>query len=386
MGFFTGRVSYERFHVGGSGAPTLGAKQIEALSKFVVGGKHAPTADGISVGFFGGEHLLDLRFAAEKNIVNEAVHFGMRVDASKPPAALKQAYFQMALAEKAAGNPSGFATKKQKAEAKEEAEERLLGEAEDGRYLQMKTVPALWDAKQSVVYFGSSSLTMIERFLPLFREAFGRPLSRITAGTVAHDLAAEAKLVRTLEDLQPAAFTGEAERKYSVSWLSDDPSARDFLGNEFLLWLWWTLEERSDTVKLADDSAVTAMMGRTLALECPLAETGKGTISHEAPVRLPEAKRALVAGKLPRKTGLTLIRHEEQYECALAAETLGISGAAFPKLDSDSASAARIDRVDQLRHFSETIDLLFGSFVKRRLAPGWADELKKLRVWMKKEE
>ena len=159
MGFFQGRVSYERFHVGGSGAPTLGDKHVENLVKFAIGGKHAPAADGVAVGFFGGEHILDRHFSVEKNVVNEALHFGMRVDASKPPAALKQAYFQMALAEKAAENPSGFATKKQRAEAKEEAEEKLLGEAEDGRYLQMKSVPALWDAKQGVLYFGSSSLT-----------------------------------------------------------------------------------------------------------------------------------------------------------------------------------------------------------------------------------
>ena len=127
------------------------------------------------------------------------------------------------------------------------------------------------------------------------------------------------------------------------------------------------------------------MMSRTLSLECPLAETGKETISHESPIRLPEAKHAVRLGKLPRKSGLTLIRHDEQYDLTLAAETLGVSSAALPKLDSETFAGFRQDRVDQIRHLTETIDMLFAAFVHRRLSPSWPADLKKLRAWLKEE-
>jgi hypothetical protein len=48
-------------------------------------------------------------------------------------------------------------------------------------------------------------------------------------------------------------------------------------------------------------------------------------MTNEGPTRLPEAFRALQAGKLPRKAGLILVRHDQQYELTLQAETLAVS-------------------------------------------------------------
>ena len=45
-----------------------------------------------------------------------------------------------------------------------------------------------------------------------------------------------------------------------VAWMPDENN-RDFLGNEFLLWLWYALENESDTIKLSDDSEVAVMIG-----------------------------------------------------------------------------------------------------------------------------
>ena len=57
-----------------------------------------------------------------------------------------------------------------------------------------------------------------------------------------------------------------------MAWLPDEES-RDFLGNEFLFWLWYTLDAESDTLVLADDSEVAVMLARTLTLECPRGQT-----------------------------------------------------------------------------------------------------------------
>ena len=49
-------------------------------------------------------------------------------------------------------------------------------------------------------------------------------------------------------------------------WAALREESRDFLGNEFLLWLWYTLENETDTLKLADGSEATLMLARTLTL------------------------------------------------------------------------------------------------------------------------
>src|SRR5437868_8476420 len=116
----------------------------------------------------------------------------------------------------------------------------------------------------------------------------------------------------------------------------------------------------SDTIKLADNSEVTLMLARTLNLECPRGVTGHETITHEGPTRLPEARRAIQSGKLPRKVGLTMVRHEQQYELSVQAETLAISGAKLPALPEEVTDArAKLDeRATQIRSLLETFDLL----------------------------
>ena len=384
MGFLRGRASFERFRVVGKTPASLGTEQIEILEDHAIGKLGAIDADGTEVGLTGGDHLLDTKFALEKNLINDALHFGFRVDTSKIPSPLLNAYTEMELEVLAADNPSGLPTRKQRTEAKEAAQQQLEAEARDGRFRRMRTTPVLWDARQGMVLFGSSSQTAIEQFAGLFKEAFDLKLERQTAGVVAHDIVARAGSTRSLEDLSPSAFQPSA-RELSIAWIGEEYGSRDFLGNEMLLWLWWMLDNGADTFGLPDDSSVTVMMHKTLALECPLAETGKETITAQVPIQLPEAKQAILFGKLPRKSGLILVRHEEQYELTLQAENLAFAGAALPKLDSDPGRAQQEDRIDQLRHLCETLDLLYETFLKRRTGDSWNDDLKKIRLWLGQE-
>ncbi len=296
-----------------------------------------------------------------------------------------RAYAEMELAVLLAESEQEFPSRKMKQQAKEAAEERLNDEAKSGKFRRMKQFPVMWDIRNKVVYFGGSNQTAMEQFSNLFKEAFGRTLTRRTSGHVAYEVAQRLEKSRSLEDLSPTAFTGPG-KTMPYAWISESFGTRDFLGNEFLLWLWWYVENEGDTINLADDSAVTCMMARTLSLECPVAETGKETISSTSPVQLPEAKRAVQAGKLPRKAGLTLVRHDQQYDLTLQSETLSVGGASLPKLDKMSPADENVERIDQIRELAETLDLLLGAFVERRLATAWRDDVKAIREWLDKEE
>lgn len=381
MGFLSGRVTFERFSVGGRELSGFDQRHVDILERHAIGQGGALSADGIEVGFTAGDHILDLSFGLEKNIINDALHGAIRIDQNKVPADLLKAYTQLELAALAADNPSGHPTRQQRIQARETAQERCDEEARQGKFRRMKQFPFLWDVRQGVVYLGSSSSAVIERFLPLFKEAFDRPLSRLTSGIVARDKAIERGQTRAIEDLAPAVFAGPS-RKFTVAWVADQFGSRDFLGNEFLVWLWWVLENNSDSVKLADDSVVTVMLNRSLTLECPLNETGKESFSSDAPTKLPEAKRATLGGKLPRKSGMTLVRHDEQYELTLQAETLAVGAAALPKLDAGPERSQKEDRIDQIRHLTETIDLLLDAFCRRRLGSAWNEDLPRIRAWL----
>jgi hypothetical protein len=290
-------------------------------------------------------------------------------------------YTQVELEALAADNPSGRPSLRQKRQARQAARERLEAEAADGRYLRRKAYPVLWDALSNELLVASTSANVLDRLHPLFRETFGRGFALQGAGRQAFQQAEARGQARGVDDAAPAAFV-PGTSPGELAWLPDEAN-RDFLGNEFLLWLWHVVECESDTLRLADDSEVAVLFARTLVLECPRGQTGRESISSDAPTRLPEAHRAVQAGKLPRKAGLTLVRHDQQYELTLHAESLAVSGAKLPAPEGETERARQEERVTQLRHFLETLDLLYDAFGNHRFGPGWPKELARIQKWLK---
>jgi hypothetical protein len=141
-------------------------------------------------------------------------------------------------------------------------------------------------------------------------------------------------------------------------------------------------------VPLFDESEAAVMLARSLSLECPRAATGSETIRHEMPNRLPEAKRALQSGKLPRKAGLTIVRHNETTELAIQAETLAIGAAKLPPMGEEVTEArARLEeRITQLRTMIETVDLIYDAFGRLRHSNDWKKTLPEITKWLMKRE
>ena len=385
MGFYSGRATFLRFKVNGPAPRMFDDEQIERLKDRMAGRQRIASADGVETGWTAGEHVLDTDFDLEKNIINDTLTFDLRVDTDKLPGDLLRAYYAVELKALSKNNPSGFASARQKREAKEIARERLEQEAKDGRYKKRKCVPVLWDRQSNEVLFGATSLTQVDRLCSLFETTFGMSLECVTAGRRAYQLSEVGARTRMVDDSAPSAFVPNVTPS-DVAWIADE-SSRDFIGNEFFLWLWYYTDVDSDTIKLADNSEVTLMLARTLNLECPRGVTGHETISHEGPTRLPEARRAIQSGKLPRKMGLTLVRHGEQYELTLHAETLGVGGAKLPPPDEGADARGKLDdRANQLRALIETLDLLYNAFCEKRFGKDWEAELNGMQKWLKRED
>jgi hypothetical protein len=386
VGFLTGRVSALRFKVSGSAPRLFGEQQLDQLTHWHSGRNRPASSDGVEVGWAAGEHVLDTEFQLAKNIVNDALVFDLRIDVEKLPADLLRAYYAVELKALIKTNPSGMPSGRQKREAKEIARDRLEREAKDGRYRKRKCFPVLWDRLSNEVLFGATSLAQVDRLSLLFKHTFDRDLECTTAGRRAYQLAELNARTRVVDDSSASAFVPGVTPP-SMAWIADD-SSRDFLGNEFLLWLWYHTDMVSDTIELADKSEATVMLARTLTLECPRGRTGHETITHEGPTRLPEARRAIQSGKMPRKAGLTLVRHDEQFEFALHAETVAIGSAKLPPLDENitDARARQEERITQIRTLLESLDLLYDAFSQKRFGKQWETELAAMQKWLKRDD
>ncbi|MFO0966459.1 MAG: hypothetical protein U0793_12860 [Gemmataceae bacterium] len=382
MPFLSGRLTCWRFRVKGRAPRSFGPDQLDQLHNHRMGTQRQVSADGVQAGWVALDHILDTRFDLAKNVINDALHFGLRVDTVAIPSDLLRAYTQVELEGLAAENPSGHPSSRQKRDAKQLARERLEREAQDGRFTRRRVFPILWDALSGELLVGTTSVSAIDRLHPLFEATFGLKLDMLGAGRQAFSQAEASGQKRSVDDARPSVFTAGAPSK--LAWLPDENN-RDFIGNEFLLWLWYFLETEGESVPLSDGSKAEVTLARTLSLECPRGQTGKESISSDGPTRLPEAHRAIQAGKLPRKVGLLLARHDQPYELTLQAETLAISGAKLTAPEGEEERARLEARVGQIRHLLETLDLLYQAFLERRLGDAWTKELGRMKKWLKAE-
>ncbi len=379
MPFLRGSLGFERFSVAGFDVDAFDDSHIELLIKHAAGRHESADAEHVHVGFLGGDHLFDQHFDLEKNLINDAVHCSVRIDTNQIPAAIKAAWMQMELAGIAKDSPTGVPTKSQRKEAKEAVEQRCEVEAASGKYRKMQQFPILWDYKRSLLYFGGSVGTASAFCTDLIERVFEVELRRIGAGTVATDWAVEAEKFAELDELQPINFATSSVYG-SHGWSNEHSTAPDFLGNEFLFWLWWKLESESDVITMADGTDATVMLTKTLALECPCGESGKESISAESPVQLPEARQAIRSGKLPRKSGMTVIYEGRQYDLTLQAETFGISGAKIHLEDGEEFGDD--ERIDAIRTISDTVDAMFHVFCERRTSGKWKKDQAAITKWL----
>lgn len=384
MGFLSGSVTFERFRVTADPTNTFGNEHIEKLKKFRIGKSKSNLHEEPVSGFAGGAHLLDTDFDAGKNIIGEAMHFGVRTDSCQIPGPIKRAWTAIELNGIMKENAGGRPSKAQREEANEAIEARCAAEAEKGNYLRMSETSILWDAPTETVYIGSTSEKTNDNCLELLNRAFGLEFQKVTPSSLAVDFAETEEQTSSLYNTSATAFHPEGTN--NVVWWNGMNDNYDYLGNEFLLWLWWTFQTKSDTIELSDESEVSGMFARTLGLDCPIGENGKESISAESPVALPEAILAISMGKLPRKAGLTLVREDQQYDLTLNAETFAIGSAKISQIGNDDATRDDIDRIESIRQLSETVDLLFEAFCEKRIGKKWTAEQKKITDWLRSDQ
>ena len=277
MGFWNGRVTFTRYRVGGELPVPFGEEVLEQARGTLIG-RHSSARPGRRR-----HHRLGRRRTRARPDPRSGQEHRRRCPASGHPHRHRQdsgCAFACLHPDRdrcrRPVEPSGIATKAQRQEAKEAAKQRAEAEAADGRFRRLNHFPVLWDGRTNTLYAGSTSTNVLDRLAsPVPRDV--RPGARAAHGRQPGRQPATDARRRPLGD--PERRTARAGQRtgwtgLSVAWADDDPTGLDYLGNEFLVWIWHALQNDGETVKLADGSEVTVMLAKTLTLDCPRGETG----------------------------------------------------------------------------------------------------------------
>ncbi|MCE9591323.1 MAG: hypothetical protein K8S99_12455 [Planctomycetes bacterium] len=411
MPFASGRVTFMRFSVEGDAPAAADDTTLATLKEnaFQEGSVGAP--DEVESGWVTAEHMLDTEFDYEKVAYGPGatlLFFALRIDTHKVPSDLKHAYKKINELALAAENPSGRVSRSQRRDAADTAGRQLHEDLAAGKFRRSKSVPILWDLARREVYCGAAGNSVMEQLTSQFDHSFGVKLTPITAGSLAGRLIRETGKTRDYEDLHPSAFTirpagGPTEEPDapapgvvrsdpsipSVPWTQASTDMKDFLGNEFLIWLWHRLETQEGVVEAPKPvGEIAVVIDKALDMDCAWGVLGKQTLRADGPTRLVEAGDALATGKWPRKAGLILANagvEGTQHELALQADRWVVSAASIP--ESAEAQTPRDfleHRLESIRALAQTLDAMYGVFVQARVGSGWATQRKTIREWVQK--
>jgi hypothetical protein len=393
MGFDSGTVSFRKFAVVGTSPKSVDQELLDAMSAQALRPTEMGVPEDVEYGWSGGRHILDGTFSFETNAFSggEVLHAAMRVDTNRVPAELKRAYKLMEEEAAAAGNPSGLVSRKQKRDARDVVRRKLDDDLRSGQYRRSRLTNVLWDLPNASLY-APATPSAEEKLRELFERTFGLELEPVSASGLASRLMERRGRRRDYEDARPTRFVigpeGEGQTA-DYPWTAKNDEAKDYFGNEFLMWLWHEADRRDGYVPLGDEAAagptaqVAVLFDRALELDCVFGATGKAGLRSAGPTKMPEACEALRSGKVPRRCGLTLEHAGAQYVFMLNAETLAVTGLKLPEVtDADTPRTLFDERITQLRDFGRLLEDLFAAFVRARAGSAWEGATVGIRKWI----
>lgn len=156
-----------------------------------------------------------------------------------------------------------------------------------------------------------------------------------------------------------------------------------FIGEEFLLWLWFRSERQDGIFKLADGTDLELYYDDRLTLEAPASEAQQNSISGGTPSDSPEAREALRQGKRVTKVKLRLVRAGREWVTTITAATLGLSGVKMPAVLSKEDDDQFYERMYLIEELEGLLRELYKTFLTTRLnREVWRLEAVLMRAWV----
>ena len=169
--------------------------------------------------------------------------------------------------------------------------------------------------------------------------------------------------------------------------LIDMIESRRFLGNEFLMWLWFKADCFDGLVGVEDHGQVEVVFDDSLRLEAYLAETERNDLKGGAPAYSPEAKTALRQGKRIAKCTLRFVKEGREWVFTVKAESLELGSIKIPAVLSRDEDDQFYERMFLLEELEEIFENLYLEFLNLRLEDGWHDVwLPAMREWVHRDD
>jgi hypothetical protein len=160
-------------------------------------------------------------------------------------------------------------------------------------------------------------------------------------------------------------------------------SRTQFLGAEFLTWLWYQEEKNDGKFDLGEEGIIELYFEDKLSLSAMASDEQEDSFKGGRPTTSLEARSALKLGKLVKNARLRLIQGDQDWIFNVKAEPLMMSAIKLPTVLSTEITTAFFERMFLIERLDKIYHCLLSRFLQIRLSDAWDTELNEIQTWVK---
>lgn len=159
-----------------------------------------------------------------------------------------------------------------------------------------------------------------------------------------------------------------------------------FLGNEFLTWIWFIIENDQNTVEKCAEDASQLSVGNRLVLINRWAN-GMETVTIKGDAAgLEEGMLALSKGALVTDINLVFKSGQLEWQFSLKGESFGFSSLKLPETGAaeqpDDMEGVILEKLYLIEKPFNFIDALYRVFIEQRLSDHWQETQIQMKKWI----
>jgi len=160
-----------------------------------------------------------------------------------------------------------------------------------------------------------------------------------------------------------------------------------FIGDEFLTWLWFSMEKDSTSLEKLSPDLLSIEIGNRIVLENRYQQSVERITIKGEDANFDEGKLALRKGAVVTEMNLCLKSGGQEWRFTIKGESLNISGFKTPFSGpietAEDVEGAVVEKAYLYDQAIQIVDNLFKSFIKTRVSNDWQDKaVPKIRGWI----
>ena len=152
-----------------------------------------------------------------------------------------------------------------------------------------------------------------------------------------------------------------------------------FLGDEFLTWLWFVIEQDTSVLRNTDPDLSSFEIGNRIVLEKKHEKSFERITITGEDAGLEEAKVALKNGALVAELNLVYRSAQQKWQFTLKGESLNLSSLKTPKTvppeNPDDVEGSVLDKIFLYDKILQLLEKLYKTFIKLRTSNDWQSRI-----------